>query len=351
MISDKDERDDEELQSIIYGRDEMNLAEFPIAMLGKRKPDQKTIIFADTVYDEAIKRPVARTLTITASDLYGLPTSLDEEVILGAVQLSSRNGFDSRELRFTRYEFLKLLNWTINDVNYKRLEESLNRWTGITLKYDKAWWDKTAQSWVSETFHIIENISIYDNETKQAFLARFPHDPSAGLSRIVWNEIIFKSFHAGNIKRLDFDFYTSLETAIAKRIFRFLDKRFYRSKWLEFELRSFATNHIGVSDAYDSTNLKVKLRPAIQELEKKGFIVPVAESQRFYSPRRGKHYIRFERATATSPTPPHASTTTAPEKGSSESVPLRIVPRPDRTPTKEELELMCDKFNLRWRPS
>ena len=55
------------------GRDELNLAEFPIASLSSR-PDKarKTLQFEDRIWDKGLGRHVTRKLMITASDRYAL---------------------------------------------------------------------------------------------------------------------------------------------------------------------------------------------------------------------------------------------------------------------------------------
>jgi hypothetical protein len=335
----------------VYGRDEMNLAEFPIALLGKRPPGQKQLVFVDKIFDESKKQLVNRTLTVTASEPYNLPMSRDEEVILALIQLTAKRNFEEPHVYFTRYELIKLLGWKDDGVSYRRIENSLRLWLGIHLFYDKAWWDKSLQSWVKEGFNIFDSISIYDNETRRKQLARFPDNVHAGLSRVTWGSVIFKSFQSGNIKRLDFDFFTKLETPIAKRMFRFLDKRFYHSKTLEFEIQNFAYNHIGLSSCYDNSNLKVKLRPAIKELEEKRFLLSLPDSERFHSPRRGQHYVVFIRGDFCPQknllTPPRTSETST---ALSESSITRIVPRTAVKPSKEQLESMAEKFGLKWRP-
>jgi hypothetical protein len=81
---------------------------------------------------------------------------MDDEVILGLIQLTGKREFSQRKVLFARYELLRLLNWTDDTRNYNRLEQSLNRWLGVTLYYDKAWWSKEEQSWVDEGFHILD---------------------------------------------------------------------------------------------------------------------------------------------------------------------------------------------------
>src|SRR5215831_18156337 len=86
-------------------RDELNFAEFPLASVSTSLPKgQKTLEFTDEIFDTARNQRVTRKLTITASDKYGLPTAMDDEVILGLIQLSARAHFSERKVFFTRYE-------------------------------------------------------------------------------------------------------------------------------------------------------------------------------------------------------------------------------------------------------
>src|SRR5262245_5981034 len=78
-------------------RDELNFAEFPLAALADSIPSgQKILVYTDTIFDRGRNEPVNRKLTITASDEYRLPTALDDEVILGLVQLTARSNFAER---------------------------------------------------------------------------------------------------------------------------------------------------------------------------------------------------------------------------------------------------------------
>lgn len=282
------------------GKDEMNLAEFPISAIAERvDPDQKTLFFEDRIWDDSRGEMITRKLTVTASNQYGLPTALDDEVILGLVQLSKIQGFADRRVQFTRYQLIRLLGWRDDSQSYERIEQSLNRWVGVTLYYENAWRDKKNGSWVDEKFHLIDNVTLYDRE--KAAKARVRESDGGkqtalALSSFTWNDVLFRSFSAGNLKSLDFDFYKSLHSAIAKRLFRFLDKRFFhRARW-EFNLKEVSWEHIGLSRNYDAANIKRKLRPAIKELETKGFLQPLSEAERFQRVKSGEWRVVFERS-------------------------------------------------------
>ena len=49
---------------------------------------------------------MTRKLTITASDKYGLPTAMDDEVILGLIQLTGKSDFADRRVFFMRDQLL-----------------------------------------------------------------------------------------------------------------------------------------------------------------------------------------------------------------------------------------------------
>jgi len=272
------------------GRDELNLAEFPIALLASR-PDKtrKTVHFEDRTRDRGQNAWVTRRLVISASDEYGLPTALDDEVILGLIQLTQETGFLDRRVFFSRYRLLRVLGWRNEGKSYRRLEISLRRWLGVTFYYEKAWWDKAAQAWVNEYFHILEQVSFYDSRGP----ARGNRLGEPALSMFVWNDVVFRSFRSGNLKRIDMELYRGLHSPVAKRLYRLLDKRFYHRRDWTFHLRELACEHIGLSRGYDTAGLKRKLRPAIAELEKIGYIETVSERERFQKAGRGRWFVSF----------------------------------------------------------
>jgi hypothetical protein len=285
------------LQPNPKGKDEMNLAEFPLCALAHRLPPEvKTLRFEDRKWDEGRDDYVTRQLTVTGSDAFGLPTALDDEVLLGLIQLSRQRGFSDRKVPFTRHELIHLLGWRDDSKSYHRLETSLNRWHGVTLYYNKAWWNKAGKCWVDANFHVLDNVWLCHR-------AEPPPDtglPGTGmpLSAFVWNEVIFRSFQAGNLKSIDFQFFTSLSSAVAKRLYRFLDKRFHYGHRFHIDLRELCCEHIGLSRNYDTASMKRKLLSGIKELEQRGFLQPLTRKEQFQKVRSKKWEVVFKRTRA-----------------------------------------------------
>ncbi len=245
------------------GKDEMNLAEFPLTVIGKRAPGNvKTLHFEDEVWDRAKQAYVPRKLTITGSDLLGLPTSLDDEVLLGCVQLTKEAGFENREVRFTRYELMERIGWNKDGRSYNRISESLDRWAGTLVISDKAFWDKAGQCWVKDSFNILDRVVLSDFEGEG--------EPGWKRSAFIWGDFMWKSFQAGNLKELDFDFWLSLKSPVAKRLYRLLDKRFYNRETVTFDLHRLAWDKVGLSRKMHTGQIKEKLKPAHEELNERG---------------------------------------------------------------------------------
>ena len=294
-------------------KDELNLAEFPIAALTDRIPDgQTTLVFEDRL-ERRDSTPIVRRLTIMGTHKHGLPTSLDDEVLVGLIQLTKRrSNFTDPRVQFSRYELIQLLGWPQSGQSYRRIEEALHRWVGVVLMYENAWWDNQARSWVDEQFHVLDNVTLYDRERwrtsgrgskpgkGEKSGSKFDKPPLP-LSSFRWNEVIFRSFQSGNLKQLDLEFYLKLRLPTTKRMYRFLDKRFYRRSRLDFDLRSLACEHIGLSRSYAPTELKRRLKPALDEMEQLGFLEPLSVEERYSYVKRGCWriiFIRGSRATA-----------------------------------------------------
>ena len=266
--------------------DELNLAEFGLASAGERHLNgKKTVIFEDTVWDKAARKRLPRKLAISGSDLYGLPTAKDDDVLLALVQLSAAGGFADREVAFSRYELLKLLRWEDSTRNYRRLSKSLRRWAGLTVYSNRAFYDHRRKSWVNRDFGVIDNLVLYEREDADG----------PAVSRFAWNQVFFDSFQAGYLKRLDWDLYCRLNSPVAKRLYRFLDKRFYRGGTVEADLRTLAERTVRLSASNDAAQHKRQLLKGIEELEREWELKPAAPAERFRREARGKWTVVFER--------------------------------------------------------
>jgi hypothetical protein len=216
---------------------------------------------------------------------------------------------------FSRYELIELLGWPQSGPSYRRIEEALHRWVGVVLMYENAWWDNAAKSWVDENFHVLDNVSLYARERTaagpEAGQAGGPADRPAGqegprgaaaplpLSSFRWNEVIFQSFQSGNLKQLDLEFYLGSGCRRPSGCSASWTSGSIAATRLDFDLRTLACEHIGLSRSYAPTELKRRLKPALEELESLGFLEPLGPEERYSYVARGQWRIILIRARPT----------------------------------------------------
>jgi hypothetical protein len=241
-------------------RDEMNLAEFPLTVLSKRvDPTVKTLEFTDSIKGKNGEL-INRTWIITGADRFGLPTSSDDEVLLGLLKLTADEGLNQRKVHFTRYELLRILRWTTEGRSYARLQNALDRLSGVRIKATNAFYDNEAKLHSTRNFGIIDEYEINDGrDTRPSFFT--------------WSEVLFNSFQVGFIKKLDLNFYLDLESAVSKRLYRYLDKHFWYRSRIQMDLFTLAHEKIGISRNYIyASSLRQQIEPALEELTTKGML-------------------------------------------------------------------------------
>jgi len=238
----------------------MNLAEFPLTVLSKRADQAvKTLEFKDTVKGKN-GETINRAWIITGADKFGLPTASDDEVLIGLLKLTADDGLQNRKVSFTRYELLKILRWTTEGRSYTRLQNALDRLSGVRIKATNAFYDNDTKLHSTRNFGIIDAYEINDGrDTRPSFF--------------IWSDVIFKSFQVGFIKKLDLTLYLDLRSAVSKRLYRYLDKHFwYRSK-IVINLFTLAHEKVGISRNYVyASSLRQQLEPAFDELIEKGML-------------------------------------------------------------------------------
>ena len=244
-----------------YGRDEMNLIEFPF---GPIKPTSSgTLDVEHVVTDRKSKLPVSRKLTIIGSQAYGLPTPLDERVLLGLQAITQESGFVDRKIYFSRYHLCKTIGWKPDGKSYQRLERSLDRIAGTTLKFKNSWWDKGEQEWKSLTFHLIDNVELCSKDRYQSIRSR-DQKREKSLCHFVWNEIPWKSFQDGYIRGLDMEMVRRIGAGrrreVPLRLYRWLAKRFYNTQRVSIDIKKLGIGALGLSCSYPSELRRIVAR-------------------------------------------------------------------------------------------
>lgn len=270
------------------GRDEMNLAEFPFTLLSDRTPEGENVVkFEDTIEGKDGKQ-IQRRWTVIGGEGLGLPLAGDEQVYVALMEVTREQGFDQRTIFITRYDLIKRIGWPDKGDSYRRLRDALDRLLSVTIKAERAFWDKSKERYVDVGFHIIDDYALYDEAPGRKLGAH--GQESLPLSFVSWNQVLFRSFQAGNLKQLDTGFYFSLKSALSRRLYRYLDKKRYDGKeTFRIGLKKLAFEKLGMSRNYFPSHIRQELQRAHEELQTAGFI----EKCHYIKPREGEELVIY----------------------------------------------------------
>jgi hypothetical protein len=287
-----------DLARLREGRDEMNLADFPISALQRaqksdgegRKVDRME--WHATRYDPGTRQRVRQKVTLTSTARDGLPTPADEHVVLALLFVAKHtDNFVSDTVHFCPSQLFGVMGWAPNGRSYTRLRSVLRRLKSLTIRYENAWWDAGGREYEEEMATGIISGYRIGRQTSG------PRREGAELaSWVTWSQQFHTSLRAGNLKRLDLEVFFSLKTPTAQRMYRFLDKRFYNNPSLQMDLAEFACGHIGLTDAGNVALLKRRLTPGLEELERIGFLAPAPEGGRFQKVKAGQWRVVLQAA-------------------------------------------------------
>jgi plasmid replication initiation protein len=260
--------------SFQQGKDEMNLAEFPIARLG-RNDTRMSIEYRGQIIDK-LGNVIEQRWIVSGNSTFGLPTEFADRVLVALMYITSKENLKhhqpDRRVPFTTYRILRLLGLTLNQRNYAAVEKALQQLVGVTIYSEDAFWDHRVQRRITSKkgFHILEEFWLKTFEGDDD--TRTEAERQEGITGyVVWGERIWDSFQAGYIKNLDVEFYYALENTLARRLYRFLDKRMHYQQSYQIDIFDLA-GRMGMKPYAFASQVARKLKPAFDELIERGFL-------------------------------------------------------------------------------
>ncbi len=280
------------------GRDELNLADFPISVLQRQQPldedgaKRDTAVYEASRYDRDARQRRQQRVILETSSRYGLPTPADENVVLALLHVAKHtHNFADPVVPFAPRQLFKIMGWAPNSRSYDRLRDVLRRLKALVIRYENSWWDIAGRGYEAEVATGI--LSEYELGRQVAGRRKGAAAPSCW---VCWSPRFQQSLASGNLKKLDLERLFSLRLPTAQRMYRFLDKRFYpphQPPTVEMDLIDFACGHIGLTRVDNVAELKRRLAPAVQELEAIGFIEKTDPAERYQKVRPGVWRVRF----------------------------------------------------------
>lgn len=219
---------------------------------------------------------------ISVPEPYTLPGSFDQDVWVAVQALVNRRGGmpPDGKLYFSMYELLEIMGKNHRGRHYDLLKESLQRLASTSFHSDNAFY--------------LKDVEDYDTITFNPWAVRFRKTIQRRTGKetekheLEFHSLVRRSFQADYLKVLDSDFFYSLRSPLAKRLYRLIDrKRQGRHSWGAslHHLKELAP----LADSYRyPSKIKDVLRPAHKELIERGFLSDVA-----YESKKGAENVRY----------------------------------------------------------
>lgn len=279
------------------GRDELNLADFPISVLRWQQPRRDDGRKVDEI-EYVIHAPHAppRKVVLSAPSRVGLPTPIDEMILLSILCVAKQSDFAEPVVHFHPYQLFQILDWFSGGRSYLRLREAIERLQKLSITYERTWYDRTKKE-LLEQFHtgIIAEGYVVTPRRGRRKVNEIPG------SWIRFTDSFYASLKAGNLKRLNLEVLFSLKLPLSQRLYRHLDKHLYRSDTYERDLKELACGHLGMKKTDNVAEIKRRLAAAIVELEQIQFIEPAPKEKRFRRLQSGIWRVRFEKLRSNEP--------------------------------------------------
>jgi hypothetical protein len=260
---------------------EANLEVPPTFQLRRTDPNRRVAEFSNTLVNEEGER-VQQHWRISIPEPYELPGPFDQDVWVAVQTLVGMRGgmpLDGR-LYFSLYELLGVMRKARKGGNYKDLRASLLRLSATHFQAENAFYLKDKNKLATRTFTLWD-VSLdteIANETGEVTERHF----------LEFHNVVRQSFQAEYLKTLDSDFYFSLRSPLAKRLYRLIDrKRQGKPRW--GTSLDKLKDMVPLAPSY-KTPSKVRdvLETAHAELQRLGFLAGVS-----YEKRNGVHWVRW----------------------------------------------------------
>jgi hypothetical protein len=200
---------------------EVNLLVFPFFALERKNKK------LETEYKDIVKRgnqKIEIIWNVSANPKYGYPGLFDREVHKTIEQIITeilkKDNIIKNPIRFSVYDLCKrMLISTSGGKNYRKVKEALERIRMTGIKSEGAFYHKGKKQWISSVFGLYDGIIFKGEQLEDGTIAE--------TNLLYLNDIYLQNLNSFYIKPIDFNYFQSLKSKIASRLYEILGVKFY----------------------------------------------------------------------------------------------------------------------------
>jgi len=245
---------------------EVNLLRSPFFALARKNK------ILEIEYREINKRGDLRVWNVSANPKYGYPGPFDRKVHKAIEQIIGEILRERRKIEnpipFSIYNLCNRMGVTNAGDNYQRIKKALERIRMTGIKSEGAFYHKGKKKWISAVFGLYDTVIFRGEQLEDGSIAE--------INLLYLSDIYLQSLNSRHTKPIDYNYWRSLESKIASRLYEILGIKFYgarnkKENYLRFKYSTLCqllpvTPHEYISLA------KQQLDPGNNELKETGFI-------------------------------------------------------------------------------
>jgi len=220
-IEDAEEREVEEASLLPFEEihSEVNLLLYPLFALNNREMERRTEAEFKTVVERKGKR-LEISWSVSANAKYGYPGPFDKKVHKAIEQIIEEQNFPIQNpIGFTIYDICKRIGISTGGSNYGKVKEALERIKFTGIRSEGTFYHKGRREWISKSFNLYSDIIFKGSQ--------LPDGRIAETNLLYLSNIYLESLNARYVKPLDFSYYKSLSSNVARRLYELLGVKFY----------------------------------------------------------------------------------------------------------------------------
>jgi len=296
MVSDElvtePNNEEEKLPTPTFIKSEVNLVRLPFFALSRKDSSSRI----ETEYREFVEREgkkVEILWTVTANAKFGYPTPFDKKVHKAIESIINRRSLPIKNpIDFSIYEICKLLGIkALSGRNYEMIKDALIRTTFAGIQSKGTFYSKNDKRWIEDAFHLYDRI-VFVGET-------LPNGNIAETNYLFLGDWYLKSLNSFYVKPLNYEFFLSLKSNVAGRLYEFIGLQFYGigGKPYAIDYRRLCQILPIAEQKYLSKAIQ-NLESAHKELIKKGFLAKVEWQKQpnwsitYYPGKKAKEELR-----------------------------------------------------------
>jgi plasmid replication initiation protein len=259
---------------------EGNFEEHPYFRVGDRNASTGVLTYENELRTRE-GHILRQSWTVRAAHGRSLPGRFDQDVYVALLQIIEDKGLpEDGWLSFSLYELVELMRRKHSGRDYRQVRESLRKLAMTSIESNNAFYHRGWKEYISDTFSLLSEVKLSEYEN--------PKGERTDRNRVLLSQYFVDSYKANYLKSIDVEFYWSLSSPIAKRLYRLVDKKRNGRRLWEAELFSLK-DRIPLSDYKYVSKIKEKLAPAHTELIEKDFFKRVS-----YRKSGGNEFASYE---------------------------------------------------------